>query len=306
MLSRSLKKVSVLALSGVLLGSLFSSNSWGMEAPENTELPVELRAYVGRYLVRPLRSDNRVLVPDVPAMRNLRLVSKAWKEGMDKACEQEIFIRIELSPSNYGCESLGRIAHLVSSVALVKWDETTSSYIGQALLNFPNVKRLRLDSNLDGSVESNHMSKHIGIKGLKSLARALEKYPELSTLTFVNSIGEEGGQVFGSVLPFLPHVRYLEVAGVMGPIGTKYFVEGLVNHAHLRTLNLGTNNIGDIGAVALADKFPNLPQLAKLHIDAGHKMLEGGKSGVVRDAGKDYLKRKAEEYLPSLNCSLLP
>jgi hypothetical protein len=228
---------------------------------------------------------------------------------MDVAIQQQRFLRVALTPSNHTSESLSRVAPLVSSVYLVGWNQATSRNIGTAVSSFPNLKYVTLDSFMDSEpsrFEEKRMSGHIGIEGTKLLAEGLEQCPKLETLYFVNPVGEECGQIFGRLLPLLPCLRNLEVAGDMGPIGTKYFVEGLINHSHLHRLSLADNNVGDIGAVALADKFPNLPQLAKLVLDSGHKMSTGGKSGVVRDAGKDYLKRKAEEYLPSLNCSLLP
>lgn len=296
MLLKILNTVSIVAVSGVLLGSAFSSSSQAMEETEGWgALVSDLRYKVVRYTskLEPYFSKT-----DWKTIQFLRLTSQNWKQSVDTLIVADNLLTIHLGPNNYRHDGLKGMAPLAWAISLngrlsqEKWDETNAVTLETALLThtFSNVWHLRCD------VRNNP----IGEEGILSLTSAFKGFSQLQCLEIYGNVGEKGWKMVGKSLQDLPNLESILIqAGQMSAISTKKFIEGLSGHKKLSKLSLMLDSCiegGDVGVLAMAAQLKNLESLRYFSMD--------GKN--FSPSVKAEFLEKAKKHRPDLKFKFFP
>ena len=118
-----------------------------------------------------------------------------------------------------------------------------------------------------------------GVEGARAIVSVLKKLKKLKTLNLsANTIGDEGATEIADALPPTLETLFLDSLQIEKD-SAKAIAEKLLELQSLKKLSLASNNIGDVGAIAIANALP--PTLETLILnnnligDAGATAIAG-------------------------------
>jgi Ran GTPase-activating protein (RanGAP) involved in mRNA processing and transport len=186
------------------------------------------------------------------------------------------------------------IQHLVSGLqtnsSLVCLNLSSNFISNQGIKYLSDIFRTTLKPNLRTlDLSSNHFDE----EGIHELTTALSLNSTLTELNLNwNSFGSKGAQYLGDLLRHSSTLKTLHLRGTgIGITGTQRITEALqTGKSPLTSLDLGANNIEDLGAFHIAEMLSSNNTLTSL--DLGDSQ--------IKDQGIEYIVRSLQYYNTSL------